>query len=202
MRSGPTRVARGLIEPLAFFCAVIVYIWVFLPKFPAAVVGLIVWILVSWRIHKDSPASLGLSAKAARDLALRGNVAWIALVVFAVLVTRQHLFSAMTLRSALVYFGWCLVQQVVYQSMVFRRLTESLPKTRATVLAGLLFSLVHLPNPVLVPATFVWGICASLLFSAYPSVVVLAGAQVLLSAVGVVVFPERLHHGFRIGPLY
>jgi len=113
------------------------------------------------------------------------------------------MFSATMLWHAFRYFVWCVVQQAVYQSMVFRPLQQATGRrTAAAIISGALFSLVHLPNPVLVPATFVWGTCACLLFDGCPSVIALAGVQFLLSAAGVALIPVSLHHGFRIGPGY
>ena len=111
--------------------------------------------------------------------------------------------STTMLWHALRYFAWCVVQQAVYQSIVFRNVRSAVGRTAvAAAISGALFALVHMPNPVLVPATFIWGICASLLFCACPSVIALGGVQLLLSAVGVAIFPVTLHHAFRIGPGY
>ncbi len=63
------------------------------------------------------------------------------------------------------YFVWGAAQQVVYQSMTCLPLRNYL-KSRglAAGLAGIAFPIMHVANPILVPATYVWGVVSSLLF--------------------------------------
>lgn len=191
------------IEPFAFFLAVLGSIWLLWSVLPLACGLLMLWVITSWILHKQTPASLGLSATAFRQCAYQWRLMLMLQTLVVMLTTRQDLFSTRTLRSAALYFLWCLVQQTIYQSLIFGRLRVLFREdTRAAIASGLLFSLVHLPNPVLAPATLAWGVCSSLLFARCPSVIALAVEQVLLSAIGVAILPASLHHGFRIGPAY
>ena len=65
-----------------------------------------------------------------------------------------------------------------------------------------MFAAAHIPNPILVPATFLWGTVSTRLFEARPSVPVLGVTQALLSAMLYVVTPVALNGQFRVGPGY
>jgi len=192
-----------MIEPLAFFGAVMVCIWMFPGRRTLPIVVLAIWVLASWIVHRETAVSLGLSLPGIARCFIRWRLIFLALFLLVLATGGRNLASTTTLWHALRYLAWCIVQQAVYQSMVFQKLRSAIgQETVAAILSGILFSLVHLPNPLLVPATFVWGVCASLLFCACRSVIALGGVQFLLSAIGVAVFPVTLHHAFRIGPGY
>jgi hypothetical protein len=72
----------------------------------------------------------------------------------------------------------------------------------AAGLAGLAFAAAHAPNPILLPATFVWGIASSLLFERCRTVWGLALMQVMLASMLLWTTPAEMNHGFRIGPYY
>jgi len=192
-----------LIEPLAFAGTVMICIWVFHGRMALPILLLAAWLVASWMIHGQTAATLGFSAASTRRCFLRWRYLFLVLSIIVAVTGGRRLVSATTLWHACRYLIWCVVQQAVYQSMVFQPLRSAFGrKIPAAILSAALFALVHLPNPVLVPATLVWGVCASLLFSGCPSVVALGGVQFLLSAAGVALLPATLHHGFRIGPGY
>lgn len=104
---------------------------------------------------------------------------------------------------AMLYCAWCVLQQLLYQNMVCKRLRESTgPSWKSRILAGSLFGAVHLPNPVLTPATMVWGTLSGYLFEESPSVGALGLMQFLLSTSLFWVTPIRWNHDFRVGPGY
>jgi len=190
-------------EPLAFSASVMICIWIFYGHMAAPVILLTLWMLASWRVRGETAASLGFSIPSALRCFMRWRFIFLLLAVLVMTAGGRSLASMTTLWHAFRYFIWCVAQQTVYQSMVFRPLRSAIGGTiTAAILSGALFAIVHLPNPVLVPATFAWGVCASLLFCACPSVIALGGVQFLLSAAGVLLIPAALHHGFRIGPGY
>lgn len=101
------------------------------------------------------------------------------------------------------YFVWCVVQQVLLQKIIYGRIRVSMGAGwAASLLAGLLFAVVHFPNPVLMPATFVWGTLSTRLFERHPSIVALALFQTLLSSLLIWATPVAWNHQFRVGPGY
>jgi hypothetical protein len=152
-------------EPFAFFLSVMASIWLFWSNIRLLVALLACWVLISWFVRKMTAAALGLSPQALLACAQRWKLLLLLLAAATALTAEQNLLSARALRSAGLYFLWCLVQQTVYQSMIVARLRHLFRRDNiALVVSGALFALVHLPNPLLVPATFAWGICSGLLF--------------------------------------
>lgn len=168
-----------------------------------ALIVLVLWVATTWKLRGETVDSLGFSLGAAVRSFSRWRIALFALLLLVLALYGHSIFQPRPLAHALRYFAWCVVQQAVFQSMVAKPLRSAIKSELVAVAsASLLFALVHSPNPVLVPATLIWGACACLMFLTNPSVVALGIMQVLLSAIGVAVFPAALHHGFRIGPAY
>jgi membrane protease YdiL (CAAX protease family) len=123
-------------------------------------------------------------------------------LVFAAFVTR-HPITRGALLGALAYFAECVVQQLIFQHLICAPLAEDPATTRKSQwIAALLFAVVHLPNPVLVPATFAWGFAACGLFRRRRSLWAVAIFQYLLSGILYASVPYAWHHAFRIGPRY
>jgi membrane protease YdiL (CAAX protease family) len=123
--------------------------------------------------------------------------------VLFVALGHRVLFRLAALEQGCVYFAWAAVQQVVYQSMTYMPFRNNLrSRGLAAGLSGLAFALAHLPNPVLVAGTLVWGVAASLLFERCRSVWGLALIQVMLSSMLLWVTPAELSRDFHIGPYY
>jgi membrane protease YdiL (CAAX protease family) len=100
----------------------------------------------------------------------------------------------------LAYIVWALLQQFILQDFFLARLTRIVPtRAAAVIIAGLLFALAHVPNPVLVIATLVWGIVACLLFLRYRNLYVLGLAHAILGMCLAVTIPNAVHHQMRVG---
>jgi membrane protease YdiL (CAAX protease family) len=98
------------------------------------------------------------------------------------------------------YVLWSLVQQYIQQSFFFVRI-EKLTSDghRAAWITALLFGLAHLPNPVLVPVTFLGGWILSELYRRYRSLYPLAVAHGLIGLAIAISVPNQLHHHMRVG---
>jgi membrane protease YdiL (CAAX protease family) len=104
--------------------------------------------------------------------------------------------------QGLAYFPWALAQQFILQSYLFTRL-EWLWGSRSAVLGtALLFSIAHIPNPVLVPVTLVGGLILCELFRRYRTLYVLALAHALVAVSLAVSVPESLLHHMGVGIAY
>jgi membrane protease YdiL (CAAX protease family) len=98
------------------------------------------------------------------------------------------------------YLIWAVMQQFLLQIYFLLRLQRMLPgKVAPVVAAAGLFSLAHLPNPVLTPVTLVWGIAACVLFLRYRNIYALGIAHGILGLCVAVIVPEPLQHHMRVG---
>jgi hypothetical protein len=130
-------------------------------------------------------------------------VVWIVSASLFLILGYRSLFSLAALTHGAVYFAWAAAQQIVYLSMTYLPLRDNLKSRRlAAGLAGAAFSIMHFPNPILVPATFVWGVASSLLFERCRTVWGLALLQMMLSSTLFWITPRELNRNFRIGPYY
>lgn len=197
------KLSRPIAEAFVFAAAVILYIWVLRSRAPWTIWLLALAVAVSvWR-HAETLASAGLSLATLRS-ALRAWWMWFVLAAAAVaLLGGRSVLGVEPLERALTYFLWCIGQQVVYQTMIYRRVREAFGASwRAWTLSGILFALAHLPNPVLAPATLAWGIISSRLFERLPSAPALGLLQFLLSTLLLLLTPLRWHRNLRVGPGY
>jgi membrane protease YdiL (CAAX protease family) len=69
----------------------------------------------------------------------------------------------------------------------------------AALAAAAIFSLAHLPNPILTVVTFVWGLTACLLFLRYRSLYTLAVAHAILGATLAMSVPGPVIRNMRVG---
>jgi hypothetical protein len=98
------------------------------------------------------------------------------------------------------YIVWSLMQQFLLQSYFLLRLLRLLPgKAAPIIVAAGIFSLAHLPNPILTPITFVWGVIACLLFLRYRNIYALGVAHGIMGLCVAVTVPNSLHHHMRVG---
>ncbi len=95
---------------------------------------------------------------------------------------------------------WAFAQQFLAQSFFFLHFERLLGSGRRAVLAtALLFSSAHVPNPVLVPVTFVGGLILSELFRRNRTLYLLAVAHALVALALAISVPETILHDMRVG---
>lgn len=193
----------GVAEVCAFFGAVLAYLWFLAIPLPWTGVVLLAAVGYSCRRRALRVTVLGLGWRELIASFAAWRWLWVACALLFVALGYGFVFRWSALEGGLIYLAWSAAQQVVYQSMTYLPLRRQLRKAApAAALAGVGFALVHAPNPVLLPATLVWGAASSLLFERCRSVWGLALMQVMLSSVLMWVTPPDLHRGFRIGPYY
>ena len=108
-----------------------------------------------------------------------GASAWIYRVVVAATIHAAGLFSS---------------SAFTINAQQSRRKRES-----AVATAAILFASTHIPNPVLMLATLLWGIAACTLFLRYRDLYSLGVAHCLLGICIAVTVPAHIHHGMRVG---
>jgi hypothetical protein len=98
------------------------------------------------------------------------------------------------------YIVWSIMQQFILQSYFLLRLLRLLPgKAAPVIVASVIFSLAHLPNPILAPITLVWGLIACVLFLRYRNIYALGIAHGIMGLCIAVTVPNSLHRHMRVG---
>ncbi len=98
------------------------------------------------------------------------------------------------------YSLWALMQQYILQVYVLLRLLRlGMGQASAIMLATALFTIAHIPNPILVPAVIVWGSAACILYLRYRNLYPLAIAHGLLGMCLAVSVPNSVNHHMRVG---
>ncbi len=165
----------------------------------------VVWIIATSWVGREGWRALGLGATGLlQSLWVVGAALLCAgLAIFA--ASRTHtlhpLHGATPLLSHMWgYVIWAVMQQFLLQSYFLLRLLRLLPGKAAPIITATgMFALAHLPNPVLTPITFVWGIAACLLFLRYRNIYALGLAHGILGLCLAVTVPNSLHHHMRVG---
>ena len=206
-----TRTARtsAWLDILAMTGLLLSYLWLWQRTFPgelfvciALVVGLAVW--SHWR-RGETPRDLGfrtdnLAPAAVRVFAYVGPLIVVILLIGVVAgsfrVPERSEFLARLIILPL--FG--LAQQYLLLGFYLRRYEEALPGDRLPILAtALTFSLLHLPNPFLVVATFPLGLGSCWLYRRAKNLWVLGLAHGLLSLAISVSISKSLASGMKVG---
>jgi hypothetical protein len=98
------------------------------------------------------------------------------------------------------YITWAIVQQWIQQAFFFVRLERLLHRgVLASFAAAAMFGLAHVPNPVLVPVTFLGGWLLSELYRHHRSVLPLGIAHGLVGLALAVAVPDQINHHMRVG---
>lgn len=166
------------------------------------------WIVASTLAAQPSLWELGLTARGLRPalwVAGAGLMLAAAIVAGGAAAGTLHLYSSQLhpALGALLYAAWALAQEFILQSFFFVRLERISKKAnRAVWIAGLLFFLVHLPNPVLLIASAITGPLLVELFRRYRNLYPLAIAHALVGLALAAAVPDLLHHQMKVGLAY
>jgi hypothetical protein len=167
-------------------------------------------VAVAWIVVTSIPAFPGWAAAGVRIGGFLASL-WVvfaaailsagAVIVAIHLDTLRHPIST---RTWVMTFGgytvWSFVQQFLLQGYFLFRLLRLLPRREWAALAAAgMFALAHLPNPILTPVTFIWGLCACFVFLRCRNVYPLAAAHAILGITVAVTIPGPVVHNMRVG---
>ena len=201
----PNRRRRDLLELSVGYALILAVIWTPRPwqrwLYCAAVVFLGV---VLWRSFPGWKA-MGLRVGGfGRSIWVVGVA--LAIAAIAVLVAlRMHTLQSNGGVPAFIrrYWGyaiWAFAQQVLLQDFFLLRLLRLMRSPGAAALAAAtIFSLAHLPSPILTVVTFVWGLAACLLFLHYRNLYPLALAHAIFGITIAVTVPGPVVRNMRVG---
>ena len=196
---------RDIVEVTVGFILILTAVWT-----PLHVQRIIFWLAFSWilsttllaRNHRDE-LGLGLSGLYS-SLWVLG--AALILAIFDLLLSTRFgalhpLYGPVPIgRHMWGYMIWAVLQQFVLQDFFLLRLLRLLPsRSAAVVAAAMLFSIAHIPNPLLTIATLAWGTAACFLFLKYRNLYVLGIAHGILGLCIAISVPNAIHHHMRVG---
>ena len=199
-------------EVFLIFGLIMGLIWL-LPddKLIALIAGLVVlfFIFLSWRGHKDTLYTVGLLPKdysQAKFVLLFAISALIVLVLIGNFIKPEfwkttYFWEKFSDRFKL-YIGWAFLQQLLFLGYFVNRLDKVFKKQSHTIIvASVLFSLAHLPNPILTVGCLFLGIANSYFFLKSRNLFLLVIPHaVLAAAILYLVANPLLDHPLRIGP--
>lgn len=196
-----------LIEAFAFTVCVAWFIWQLQEAFKYSWIVFPVWLIASFALNRDTPQSLGWRADNLWSATKRSSAVFLpcALAIFVTgLLFGVKYLPAHPLfvpRRFFGYMSFCLLQQVGLNSLVTNRLLAAMDSPlRVSLISGFLFALLHWPNPVLVPFTFVGGALMVWLFWKERNILPLTVWQTILGTLIWWAFPIAWHHSMRVGP--
>jgi len=196
---------RPLLELAVGYALILATIWT-----PRPYQRWLYCVAVAWILLTSIPAFPGWAAAGVRRGGFLASL-WVVFAsavisVCAVMVaihldTLRHPINA---RGWVMTFGgytvWSFVQQFLLQGYFLFRLLRLLPRREwAALAAAAMFSLAHLPNPILTPVTFIWGACACFVFLRCRNVFPLAVAHALLGITVAITIPGPVVRNMRVG---
>jgi CAAX prenyl protease-like protein len=196
-----------LTEAFAFSSYVAWYIWQLQEASKYSWIVLAVWLIASFALNKDTLQSLGWRADNLWSATKRASAVFLpcALVIAVTGLflggERHTLGHAFLPNRFFGYMSFCLLQQVGLNSLVTNRLLAAFDSPIiVSLIAGALFALLHWPNPILVPLTFIGGALMAWLFLKECNILPLTVWQTILGSLVWWAFPIAWHHSMRVGP--
>lgn len=195
----------ALLEPLLMFGLIVAYIWKLRFNHPTSWIVIPALMFLSHLLRRESPRALGFELhnfrKSVKELA--PPLIPIAFLVLAAGIlgrsVRQIGFVAGCAALA-VYLPWGLVQQYALNGYFLNRFDAALSRRASSLLAALLFSAVHAPNPFLMAITFPLGWWATLLYRRTRNLYLLGIAHAVVGMLLFLVVPDSLSRHLRVGP--
>ena len=202
----------ALLEIVAIFSLVEIRIWALGRLGIVTAIATVLPILLvclSWRKAGDNFKTLGLVPENfkkdlipifAITLLLWVLILSIALIFNPEFLKQKNLVLKISLHFS-GYFFWALLQNLWLNGYFVNRLSAAIKNPKiVSVIAGLLFAIVHLPNPVLFPVTLIGGIMSAHFFQRNRNLYLIAASHALLAVSLLYFFPDSWHHRLTIGP--
>ncbi len=194
---------------LLVYAGIILFIWRWQYSHPHAWILLLSIVLASHFFHHDSLRSLGLTAsglgRSTRTIVPLAAIAYVPMALYGLIAHRPipNVSILRALEGLGAYTVWCAFQQYLTQSYFHRRLMQiSSTPWLNSILVGILFGSAHIPNPILMIATFLAGVVFAEVFRRRANIWPLALTQAIGGMLLGWISPPALIHRMRVGPGY
>lgn len=161
-------------------------------------------VIIVWRSFDGWQAMGFRAANFARSLWIVGAALALAAIAIGFALRLHTLLVPDGVRAFIgtycAYAIWTGVQQLLLQGVFLLRFLRLIPRpAMAALTASALFAAAHLPNPVLMPITFIWGFAACLHFLRYRNIYPLMIAHAILGITVAMTVPGPFDHNMRVG---
>jgi Type II CAAX prenyl endopeptidase Rce1-like len=172
-----------------------------------ASLAFILWVIVTTVGQRRKLQDLGLGLRGIRGAMIALPVAIVAAgLIFAaawMFGTLRPLYGSKPLAHTLGYALWATIQEFLLNSYFFSTFEELLPRSRDAVLAAIaLFTLAHIPNPVLMVGTLLASTFFVLVFRRFRNIYPLGIAHALLGLTLALTIPDAWIRHMRVGISY
>jgi hypothetical protein len=190
------------------FAIIMLFIWKLRAIWPFAWVPAVGLVILSNARRGEGLGVLGLRW---RDFStgIRPGILFVAAIVAialgaAILAgTLRPVSAGPALAGIGLYCLWGLFQQYILNGFFLNRLREiTMAPHVAPLVAATIFSLAHLPNPLLMAVTFAGGMVATEFYLRFRNLLFLGVAHGIFGSVVFLVFPDNVSHHLRVGPGY
>jgi hypothetical protein len=196
---------RDLVELSIGYALILVVIWTPRPwqKLPYFIAAAFI-VTILWKSFAGWKAMGFRAANSVRSSWLVGG-ALLASAVAVIIASRLHTLHTPASPILFIYHyrGYIIfafVQQFLLQDFFLpRTLRQTRSPGSAALAAAAIFSLAHLPNPILSVITFIWGFAACLFFLHYRNLYTLAIAHAILGITLAITVPGPVIHNMRVG---
>ncbi len=201
----PPSARRDLFELTVGYGLIMVTIWTANPAQRVLYWLAFAWIIATSWASREGWTALGLGRKGFLPSLWIVGVALLLSTIAVFAAGRMHTLHRLHGPTPILLHGWryivwSIMQQFILQSYFLLRLSRLLPGKIAPILAAAaIFSLAHLPNPILTPITLVWGVAACILFLRYRNIYTLGIAHGIMGLCIAITVPNSLHRHMRVG---
>lgn len=197
---------RALLELAAAYALILLVIWTPNPFQRIFYIAAVIVLAAILALSFESCDKLGIRrTNLARSLWIAIAAMLLCAFVVIIAVHLHSLHAAPPTVSGFIarYWGyalWAFVQQLLLLDVFLRRLLILTPSPRVAMFAtAAIFALAHLPNPVLTPLSFVWGLICCAIFLHYRNIIPLAIAHAILGITLAITVPSPIIRNMRVG---
>ncbi len=196
---------RDLIELSVGYALILLVVWTPQPWQRIFLCTALVWIVAATVFSFDGLRAMGLHGRGFLRSLWIVALAMLLAAVAATLAARFQTAHIPTSPALLVrrYWGyaiWAFLQEFLLLDFFLLRLLRILPQVKHAVIAAAgLFTIAHLPSPILTAVTLLWAFAACRLFLRYRCLYTLGLAHVILGVCVAVTLPLTVTHNMKVG---
>jgi membrane protease YdiL (CAAX protease family) len=195
----------NLLEPLAVFVLIMVYIWGLRFRYHEMWLFILAIVMLSHAIRRERPESLGFHTHNLRQC-LDEFLPALVFMTLAMIGTGMLLEPGRHIRFSdaflawMWYLPWGTFQQYLLNGYFLNRLARVMAPRNAGIAAAMLFSGAHLPNWFLMAVTLLAGYCCSIVYMRHKNLFFLGIAHATIGVLLLVLVPDSISHHLIVGP--